>query len=61
MGYKKLLFIAAVVLTLIFPDNVFTGLAILFLVIIILIVIIELAFDVYILIALFIQWFRKSK
>lgn len=61
MGYKKLLFIAAVVLTLIFPDSVFMGLAILFLVIIILIVIIELAFDVYILIALFIQWLRKSK
>jgi len=61
VGYKKLLFIAAVVLTLIFPDNVFMGLAILFLVILFLAILIDLVFDIYILIALFVQWLRKSK
>ena len=61
MSYKKILFIAAVMLTLIFPDTVFMGLDILFVIIILLIIIIELAFDVYILIALFIQWLRKRK
>ncbi|PHS38913.1 MAG: hypothetical protein COB07_02540 [Sulfurovum sp.] len=60
MSYKKLLFIAAVVLTLIFPDIVFTGLAIFFMVIILLIIIIELAFDVYIFSAMLIQWLRKK-
>jgi hypothetical protein len=61
MGYKKLLFLAAVMLTLIFPDNVFMGLAVFFLFILFLIILIELAFDIYILMALFIQWLRKSK
>jgi hypothetical protein len=61
MNYKKLLFVAAVMLTLIFPDNVFMGLAILFVIIILLVIIIEFAFDIYILIALFIQWLMKSK
>ena len=60
MGYKKLLFIAAVVLTLIFPDTVFMGLAIFFVIIILLVIIIEFAFDIYILIAMFMQWLRKK-
>ena len=60
MSYKKLLFIAAVVLTLIFPDNVFMGLAILFMIIIFLVILIDLVFDIYILFALFIQWLRKK-
>ena len=60
MSYKKILFIAAVMLTLIFPDTVFMGLAIFFLLIIILVILIDLVFDIYILIALFIQWLRKK-
>jgi len=61
MRYKKYLFLAAFVLILIFPDQIFpvlTGVMILFL---ILLLVIELALDVYIIAKILIQHYREKK
>jgi len=53
MNYKKYLMIVLLVLTLIYPEYIFGGLAILVLIIFLLIVIADVILDIYIVIALF--------
>ena len=59
-NYKKYLIISAIVLTLIFPEYMFTGLGIIGLIVILLLIIADIAFDIYIIVALFIENLRKK-
>ena len=60
MNYKKYLMIAILILTLIYPEYIFGGLAILVLIIFLIIVIADVVLDVYIVIALFIEHLKKK-
>ena len=52
--------IAAVVFTLIFPEYVLTGLGVVLLVVVIILFVIEFAFDIYIVVVYLVQWFREK-
>ena len=60
MNYKKYLMIAILILTLIYPEYIFGGLAILVLIIFLIIVIADVVLDIYIVIALFIEHLKKK-
>ena len=60
MNYKKYLVIAAIVFALIFPEYVFTGLGVVLLVVVIILFVIEFAFDIYIVVVYLVQWFREK-
>ncbi|MEA3417897.1 MAG: hypothetical protein U9Q90_00755 [Campylobacterota bacterium] len=60
MNYRKYLMIAAIVIALIFPEYVLTGLGIVLLIIVIVFFVIDFAFDIYIFIVFLIRWFREK-
>lgn len=60
MNYKKYLLIAAIVLMLIFPEYVFTGLGVVLLIIVIVFFVVDLVFDIYIFIVFLLRWFREK-
>ena len=60
MGYKKLLIISTLLITIMFPEVIFGGLAILGIGLLLLIFIVEIALDVYIVIVFLKQHFSKE-
>ncbi len=59
MNYKKYLMIAAIVLILIFPEYVLTGLGVVLLIIVIVFFVVDLVFDIYIFIVFLMRWYRE--
>ena len=60
MHYKKYLIIAILILALIYPEYIFGGLAIFVLIVFLIIVLADVILDVYIVIALFIEHYKKK-
>ncbi len=58
MSRGKYITIIAIILTLIFPEYVFTGLGAVLLVIVIIFFVVDIVFDIYILIVFFVQWIK---
>ena len=52
MNYKKLLIISTLLITIMFPEVIFGGLAIIGLLLFLLVLIVEIVFDVYIVIVI---------
>ena|GEM_PF-4532329 len=60
MNYGKYLMIAAIVFALIFPEYVLTGLGVVLLIVVIILFVIEFAFDIYIVVVYLVQWFKEN-
>ena len=58
MSRGKYITIIAIILTLIFPEYVFTGLGVVLLVIVIIFFVVDIVFDIYILIVFLVQWIK---
>jgi len=61
MNYKKYLILAGIALIFIFPDQIFPAFAGIMIVLLVLLLVIEFALDIYILVAILIHKKREDK
>ena len=59
-NYKKYVMIVILLLTLMFPEYIFGSLAVVLIIVAILLLVADIVFDVYIIVVIFIENFRKK-